>query len=168
MRTYRRPKIQRERDLVETARLYCQGLSQAEIGERLGVSQRTISKDLREIQRRWQAACVESISQGKARELARIDELERTYWAAWFDSKRVKTSKAIKQEETRDGNPAYLQGVMTCIEKRCKLLGLDAPVRMDGETRVEILDARRSIESKLAGLAAAGGSPEISGQPDAG
>lgn len=157
MRTYRRPKIQRERDLVETARLYCQGLSQAEIGERLGVSQRTISKDLREIQRRWQAACVEAISQGKARELARIDELERTYWAAWFDSKRA---------ATRDGNPAYLQGVLACIEKRCKLLGLDAPVRTD--TRIDILDVRNSIEGKLARLAAAGGSPEISGQPDAG
>ena len=27
----------------------------------------------------------------------------------------------------RDGDPRYLTGVMTCINKRCQLLGLDAP-----------------------------------------
>lgn len=141
----KRTPIQRERALCETAQLYCQGLFQAQIAEKQGVTQQTISKDLQTIQRRWQAECVDAMTQGKARELARIDELERTYWAAWFESKDPKTSKATEKsgttensrqklslkEETRDGNPAFLQGVMTCIDKRCKLLGLDAPVKVD-------------------------------------
>jgi hypothetical protein len=45
------------------------------------------------------------------------DELERTYWEAWQLSLH------------RDGNPAYLEGVFRCIDRRCKLLGLDAPNR---------------------------------------
>jgi hypothetical protein len=33
--------------------------------------------------------------------------------------------------EERDGNPSWLAGVDKCIERRCKLLGLDAPVKTD-------------------------------------
>jgi hypothetical protein len=35
------------------------------------------------------------------------------------------------EREQRDGNPAFLAGVMSCIERRCKLLGLDAPVKSE-------------------------------------
>ena len=81
-----RTPIERERDLLETAKLYCQGVRQCDIAEKIGVTQQQISADLKKIQKRWQKECVEAIDQGKARELARIDELERTYWTAWHDS----------------------------------------------------------------------------------
>jgi hypothetical protein len=35
------------------------------------------------------------------------------------------------EKEQRDGNPAFLAGVMSCIERRCKLLGLDAPAKAE-------------------------------------
>lgn len=38
-------------------------------------------------------------------------------------------STALVKTEERLGNPAYLAGVERCIEKRCKLLGLNAPER---------------------------------------
>ena len=33
--------------------------------------------------------------------------------------------------EERTGDPRYLDGVMRCIERRCHLLGLDAPAKLD-------------------------------------
>ena len=38
-------------------------------------------------------------------------------------------STALVRTEERLGNPAYLAGVERCIEKRCRLLGLNAPER---------------------------------------
>ena len=126
----KRKPAERDRDLVAMARLYCQGMRQIDIAEMLGISQSQVSYDLKRIQKRWQTECIEAISQGKARELARIDELERTYWGAWFNSTKA-----------RKDNPAFLQGVMTCIDKRCKLLGLDAPIKTedDGSKLVRII-----------------------------
>lgn len=40
--------------------------------------------------------------------------------------KKVKVSR-----EQRDGNPQFLAGVQWCIERRCKLLGLDAPEKSE-------------------------------------
>ena len=37
----------------------------------------------------------------------------------------------MMEKEQRDGNPAFLQGVLNCIDRRCKLLGIDAPTRTD-------------------------------------
>ena len=49
------------------------------------------------------------------------------------DAKGVKkplTSREIKKrsEETTLGDPRYLQGIQWCIQERCKILGLYAPV----------------------------------------
>jgi predicted transcriptional regulator len=130
MSANKRGQAERDRDLADIARLYCQGMRQVDIAEILGITQQQVSYDLKRIQKRWQTECIEAISQGKARELARIDELERTYWSAWFESQRQRKS-----------NPAFLQGVMTCIDKRCKLLGLDAPIKTedDGNRLVRII-----------------------------
>ena len=130
MGAHKRNTKERDKDLAAIARLYCQGMRQCDIADMLGITQQQVSYDLKLIQKRWQAECIEAISLGKARELARIDELERTYWGAWFNSTKA-----------RKDNPAFLQGVMMCIDKRCKLLGLDAPIKTedDGSKLVRII-----------------------------
>jgi hypothetical protein len=35
--------------------------------------------------------------------------------------------KAAMRKEERDGNPEFLKGVQWCINKRCEILGFDAP-----------------------------------------
>lgn len=45
--------------------------------------------------------------------------------------------------ERRDGNPAFLAGVLACIDRRCRLLGLDEPQAV--EVRIT-----REIAAKLA------------------
>lgn len=138
----KRTKFEREKDLLAISDLYLQGITQAEIGQRLDVSQQQISYDLRVLRKRWQQSSIVNINEAKAKELARVDHLEREYWEAWERSvgeHRTKTVKARGTEikgnlaeqtlktEDINGDPRYLSGIQWCINKRCELLGLDAP-----------------------------------------
>lgn len=135
----KRTKAQIESDRVAIMRLYLQGKWQHEIAADLGMQQEQVSYDLRAIQAVWRDIPQSELSELKAKELARIDELERTYWQAWERSLTPKETtstakeggklKVGKRSEQRNGNPAFLKGVMDCIDRRCKLLGLDAPLK---------------------------------------
>ncbi len=149
-----------ERDRRNISELYLKGFTQAYIAEKLGISQPTVSRDIKVLQAQWRDSALMNINEAKQRELERLDILERTYWDAWDRSKgEVKTTtrkgvakvpKAVKgaevdekalpapmsQEvtehiETQVGDPRYLAGVMNCIERRCSILGIDAPKRQD-------------------------------------
>ena len=94
--TLTRPPMLREEHMVIEAKLYCEGLTQAKIADRLGLAPQTVSKDLQEIRSRWLQAMLQSFSEMKARELAKIDNLEREYWDAWRHSVEVrKKRKAV-------------------------------------------------------------------------
>ena len=137
----KRTKAQIESDRVAIMRLYLQGKWQHEIAEALGMQQEQVSYDLRAVQSIWRDIPQSELSELKAKELSRIDELERTFWDAWHRSLMPKETtstakegeklKVGKRSEQRNGNPAFLKGVMDCIDRRCKLLGLDAPVKSE-------------------------------------
>ncbi len=135
----RRSREQLQRDRAETARLYLQGWLQIDIAKKQGVEQSTISDDLAAIRKQWLASAIRDFDEARAQELAKIDILEIEYWQAWqrsLKSKKTETAKtssgkirqdeASVKEEFRDGDPRFLAGVERCIERRCKLLGLDA------------------------------------------
>jgi hypothetical protein len=140
--TSSRLQVQQRRTTV--ARLYLQQRSQAEIASAVGVNQGTVSRDLKAIQAEWQQQRLDDFARGKLRELARIDQLEREYWAAWARSceDREQTLqeksttptgdrlKAGTRTEVRDGNPEFLRGVERCIELRCKITGTFAAVKI--------------------------------------
>jgi hypothetical protein len=147
----KRTPTKREYDLRLITDLYLAGKSQAEIAKELDLSQPQISYDLAQIRAAWQAQTTFNLDEAKQIELARIDALERIYYAAWERSlaERTKTkteqatgpakrakgpaqtrAKATVERETLPGNPAYLAGIMSCIERRCKILGLDAPTKI--------------------------------------
>jgi hypothetical protein len=144
----KRTKAQREADLAEISRLYCSGWRQADIADRLSVSQQQISLDLKAIFADWRKARDGAITEWTNAELAKINALEVEYWDAWRRScedrtrvvkgARVTPGKTGKQTatnattttETLLGNPAYLAGVQWCIERRCKILGIDAPIKV--------------------------------------
>jgi hypothetical protein len=142
-----RTKVQREKDLQQIAEMYLSGRTQADIGNALNLTQQTISNDLKTLQQRWLESSVRDFDELRAEQLAKIDRLEAEYWAGWARSTRPKTRKGKKsksssgpmgdsdessvQVEERDGNPTWLAGVDKCIERRCKLLGLDAPTRAE-------------------------------------
>lgn len=154
----KRTKFQREQDLEYIARLYLAGSTQRRIAELLGaereyqLSQQQISNDLREVQRRWQESSLRDFDQLKAQELAKIDDLERTYREAWEVStkprKRQKSGRVVRSgdgqgdktsperdtaelvTEDQVGNPKFLEGIQWCIERRCSILGLDSPTKI--------------------------------------
>lgn len=141
----RRDPAQLSRDRRRIAEMYLRGAIQADIAKELDIDQSTVSRDLRALQDEWLASALVDINEAKARELARIDELERTYWAGWERSQEpieVTNKRATEnatgkrfdvntQSRGQVGDPRFLAGVGWCIERRCKVLGIDAPMRQE-------------------------------------
>lgn len=170
----KRTRIQVQRDRTEIAILYLQGWTQAKIAEKVGVTHQQISYDLQAIQREWLKNTTLALDEYKAKELAKIDHTERCYWEAWersIEEFRARTIKAkgIKADqklqakpeqaeqtiytENRCGDPRFLDGVLKCIERRCRLLGLDAPQKQEHTGKnggpVLIEQCRDAIEEQL-------------------
>jgi len=158
MKGKRRSPSEIARDRRNVASRYLQGKLQAEIAEELEVSQSSVSRDLKAIQKLWLASSLIDFNEAKARELAEIDHLERVYWKAWAVSCKARTGKSVKAKgtiqreitnpdgtvtfvqespaeqtvrtEDRIGDPRFLQGVRWCIDQRCKIIGVYAPTKI--------------------------------------
>lgn len=183
-----RSTSQEEADRRNVARLYLSGRLQSEIAEELGISQTTVSRDIKYLTDEWKQERVYDINEAKARELAKIDNLELIYFDAWERSRKnagVKTKKEIKigidlnpsqiatlsailpaevvksisQGVTRQeiqeriegqiGDPRYLSGIQWCIEQRCRILGVEAPKKIEGGEEpldVRIIEVVKSYE----------------------
>lgn len=179
-----RKRIKQAQDRAEIARLYLQGKTQMEIAALVGLSQAQVSRDLKTIQEQWLASSIFDLDAAKARELARVDEVEREYWAAWSASKGEQSSSTVETgadplkprarivKRQAHGNPAFLAGVVTCIELRCKLLGLNAPEKsqsinidlskLDDEQLERIAAGEDPYAVALAGRRGAGAAPAAS------
>jgi hypothetical protein len=120
---------------------YLRGMYMTDIARDMGVDTATVSRDLAELRKEWLDRSINHIDQKKAIELAKLDRLEVTYWDAWERSKLDAETEITKstpnghvhevRREGQSGNPAFLAGVMSCINKRCEILGLDAPKKAD-------------------------------------
>ena len=153
-----RSDIQREQHYLQEIEMSLRGKYQHEIAAVLELSQGMVCNDMKKIKARWQKETNLAIDEAKAKELVKLDFLEREYWldwerylAAWDASKTERTRKrqrkgatgaidASIETEKRDGNPAFLdgmlrckEGILRCHERRCKMLGLEAPVRSEVE-----------------------------------
>jgi transposase len=101
-----------------------------------------IAKDILALQKQWRENAARAISEHKSEQLAEIAEVKRSAWAA----KKLDT-------------------VLKGLEREAKILGTDAP------TRIDFHDLDAAIDRELESLAAAGqgavsGAP--AGDPDAG
>lgn len=119
------------------ADLYLQGWLQVDIAAELGINQSTVSRDLKALHKVWLKAALLDFNEAKARELAKVDRLEREYWRAWQrsceDAETMRqegdasgVDKIVKTAKGQAGDPRFLSGVQWCIEKRCKILGIEA------------------------------------------
>lgn len=148
--TRKKTEISNRRQIV--AERYLRGAYMSQIADELEVDTATISRDLAELRKEWLERSINHIDQKKAIELAKLDQLELTYWDAWVRSQRDAESetmeqigvakgadgqiigdrvKKTKKREGQAGDPRFLDGVLKCIAKRCELLGLDAPKKTD-------------------------------------
>ena len=160
MASQKRTTIEIERDRAEIAALYLRGKLQSEIADIINasrdytLSRQMISYDLKRVQEAWLESSIRDFDELRAQELAKIDTLERTYWDAWerscedAETRRIvgnaeSPNRVSKTSKTQNGNPQFLAGVERCIERRCKLLGLDAPTRNDITSNGEPIGAIR-------------------------
>lgn len=154
----RRSNAQIARDRRRISDLYLQGWIQADIAATVGISQSTISRDLKALQAGWLQSALMDFNEAKSRELAKVDRLEREYWQAWArscedaetvrqegsrkkhkkdednnenDDKLPSVDKIVKTRKGQAGDPRFLQGVQWCIDRRCKILGIDAPQKLE-------------------------------------
>jgi hypothetical protein len=120
--------------------MYLAGKYQADIARLVGVTQQQISHDLAALRKLWLASSVRDFNTAKAEELAKVDRVEHEYWVGWERSLQdhvqnlaeIKTGdkpgrKRSRRREGQAGDPRFLDGVLKCVERRCTILGLDAP-----------------------------------------
>lgn len=154
MRGPKRTKFERENDLVKTTSLYLRGYTQEKIAGEIGVTREQIKYDLEKVQRRWREDTKIDLDAVKQKELAKLEELEHTYWQAWkrslepikkvrIEKKAGELEKVIRTREQLLGIPAYLEGVVKCIQERAKLLGIYAPIKQD--VKVDFTDELRDL-----------------------
>ena len=139
---------QYEARLTEVWRLWNRGQRQWQIAAALGITDRQVRYDLKTLENRWRAETGAGMAAHKEAQLARIEELFKTYWSSWQTSLNEKQTtsteksysgeddagarrKAAIKKESRDGNAAYLAGVQWCISEVCKIRGIYAPVTLD-------------------------------------
>lgn len=152
-----RTKEKRECDLKRIAQLRFAGKLQSEIAEELGLSQPIISRDLKELRRRWMKESAKTVDAMIGEEIANYMKLQSIYVQ---DYQRSVTP--IKDDEGRvvgflPGDPRYLQGVERCIDKRCELLAIKPPAKIapttpDGKQQysgVLVVPALQSVDEWL-------------------
>jgi hypothetical protein len=76
--------------------MYLKGKPQTAIAEVVGVKQATVSRDLKAIRKMWLESTLMDFNEAKAREMARIDQLERVAWEAWENSLGENVTTTVK------------------------------------------------------------------------
>lgn len=150
---------QREADKRFCADLFVKGYSYRQIAERLNeynrengltyeVSYKTVFTDINQVLAEWKKERFECIDNYIQLELRKLDKIETELWQAWENSKGSKRKTKIKGGnikdgitqggelaertlETTDGDPRYLDLLLKVQERRAKLLGYNAPVKLD-------------------------------------
>lgn len=140
------------------AALFGEGYDQNEIAKELGISQPTVSNDLKVIDERWKRATLVDFDTARAIELAELLQAREEAWAAWFRSQgknetvttetktvALKTNdedgstielpavetKVTTKVETLVGSKQFLDVVVATVEKISKIKGLDAPTKRE-------------------------------------
>lgn len=112
-------------------------------------STHAVYADLEALTAEWKASALRDITEAKAAELAKLDELERAAWGGWYRSigrhqvRTTKTGRVDKEgsviaepevslkTEALAGDPRFMAVILDCQARRAKMLGLDAPDQLE-------------------------------------
>ena len=141
--------VAKEAQRTRIAGLYLEGRTQAEIAAVVGLSQQQISRDLKAIRKEWKNARIRDYNLAQEEQLQRVDKIERNAWDEWARSKQAAESET--QKTTGDGievsrtvkgqcgDPRYLDIALKCVDRRCRILGLETPTRTTIEADIAVL-----------------------------
>lgn len=142
---------EQEKRRETVASYYLQGKSQRFIAEKIGASIGTVNRDLKILREQWKANASADIDEAIGKELAKLDRLEEQAWESYLKSvtttqthngtqsrpgqkKGERAKKSTSQNVTvteSAGDPRFLNIVENCIERRCRIIGIDAPGKVE-------------------------------------
>lgn len=150
---------QREADKAFCANLFVKGYTYRQIADKLNEANRengleytvtfkTVFNDINAVLAEWKKQQFSDISNYMQLELKKLDKIEVELWTAWENSKGSKRKTKIKgggindgiatggelaerSLETTNGDPRYLDLLLKVQERRAKLLGYNAPMRVN-------------------------------------
>ena len=153
----KRTKEQIEFDRAFCADLFLRGYTYRDIADRLNadlenrklnyrLTMPMVYYDIQQMLIEWKRNQLETIDQYVTAELQKLDKMEVEAWNAWELSKQKKTKNKTKKAgnglmgrqimtekatETTSGNPRYLDLLLNIQQRRAKMLGFDAPIKID-------------------------------------
>lgn len=159
MKGGKRTVEQREADKAFCANLFVKGYTYRQIADKLNEANRengleytvtfkTVFNDINAVLAEWKKQQFTDISNYMQLELKKLDKIEIELWTAWENSKGSKRKTKIKNGtinngiatggelaerslETTNGDPRYLDLLLKVQERRAKLLGYNAPMRVN-------------------------------------
>jgi len=138
-------RAQREEHLSEVAHLRAAHKQPSEIARLRDCSVDQIYLDLQLLRKRLLAREHKDVDFLRNEELMRIEAIEVEAWRAWWRSQEPEettiSGRSTTEDETterasltrrqRVGDARFLDTIYKCVDKRCELLGLDAPIKVD-------------------------------------
>ncbi|MCK7458487.1 hypothetical protein [Idiomarina aminovorans] len=123
------------RDQASIAEMYLKGFRMYEIADARGLSMNQVKYDLREVRKRWRQSSVRDFDAHREEQLARLDLMEASLWREWERSCGSPEAEELEKGKKSDGppqtgDPRYMTVMLNIIERRSKLLGLDAPTKL--------------------------------------
>lgn len=112
--------------------------NQRQIAKALGVSVATINRDFKALDAEWRERAAADIAVEKAIDLDRLDRLIMALW----------------DKATKEGRWLATDRVLSLMQHRAKLLGLEAPQRREDTHRIEVTQIVQGI-AESSGLDAA-------------
>ena len=95
----------------------------------------------------WKRERMDNIDDYITQELLKLDKIEVELWCAWEKSKKEKSKSKMRKlsgrndkvyctnveeaTETTPGNPKFLDLLLNVQQRRAKMLGFDAPIKID-------------------------------------
>jgi predicted transcriptional regulator len=119
-------RAQRRNRVLE---LRAAGLTEQQIGEKLGMTQGAVSKIINKALRAWAENEGRNVEMVRAQKLFELDQLKKAIWARALQGELAAVREATK-----------------IIQAQSKISGADAPVRVERHTTVELDVDTREIE----------------------
>jgi len=150
--------MSKELNKAAVSRLLVRGWRQCDIARKLKLAPSTVSQYRKEIQQEFSDEASDSVRLDRDREIAKLDEIEKEAWAEWERSKMegVKTKVAdVAGKRTTErltaeqgANTVYLTTILKCNERRCKILGIEAPDALKIEAKIETVAQEVVVASR--------------------
>lgn len=137
-------QIQIQERRLKAWELYIRGESPNQISQLLSVDPETTKMDLKALPKEWEDK-IRTLDEQRLIELNRLEAIEGELWQAWEKSKldkEVRTevtmtggqsgggSSSSVQVSGQVGDVRFLTEALKCMDRRARLLGLDAPTKV--------------------------------------